>query len=81
MIDPSRLAIDHRVGTPPPTATLIGTLATIDGDTVMAAFGRGEVLIWWRKTPTRAERRAFHRLHGFAPMPSRRRRTRPPRAA
>jgi hypothetical protein len=67
MIDPSRLAIDHRVGTPPPTAALIGTLATVDGHTVMAAFGRGEVLIWWRKKPTRAERRAFHRLHRLRP--------------
>lgn len=81
MIDPSRLVIDHRVGTPPPTATLIGTLATIDSDTAMAAFGRGEVLIWWRKTPTRAERRAFHHRHGFAPLPAGRRRTRPRRDA
>jgi hypothetical protein len=30
MIDPARLPVEHRVGTPPPTAALLGTLATPD---------------------------------------------------
>lgn len=79
MIDPARLPIDHRVGTPPPTATVLGTLATPDGGTVVAAFGRGGVVLcWWSRNPTFGARRAFHRLHGFAPVPPRRRRDRMP---
>lgn len=73
MIDPFRLAIDHRAGTPPPTAELIGTLATPTGGPVLAAFGRGAVVLcWWPRRPALATLRAFHRLHGFAPVPPRR---------
>jgi hypothetical protein len=80
MIEPAHLAVDHRVGTSPPTAELLGTLATPDGGTVVAAFGRGDVgLCWWPRTPTLGQRRAFHRFHGFAPLPPRRRRARTPR--
>jgi hypothetical protein len=76
MIDPARLAVDHRVGTPPPTAELLGTLARPDGGTVLAAFGRGRtVLCWWQRRVSMAQLRAFHRLHGFAPLPPRRRRS------
>jgi hypothetical protein len=83
MIDPARLALEHRLGTPPPTAELLGTLATPEGGTVIAAFGRGRtVLCWWPRWPTLGQRRAFHRLHGFAPIPPRRRRrARTPRRA
>jgi hypothetical protein len=74
MIDPARLPIEHRVGTPPPTAELLGALATPDGKVVLVAFGRGRTLLcWWPRTPTLGQRRAFHRLHGFAPIPPRRR--------
>jgi hypothetical protein len=74
MIDAARVPIEHRVGTPPPTAELLGTLATLEGGTVLAAFGRGGVMLcWWPRGPTLAQRRAFHCLHGFAPVPARRR--------
>jgi hypothetical protein len=82
MIDPARLPVAHCVGTPPPTAERLGTLATPDGRTVVAAFGRGQVVLcWWSRCPTLAQRRAFHRLHGFAPIPPRRRRGRSRRRA
>jgi len=78
MIDPARLTVEHRTGAPPPTAALVGPLATPDGNTVVAAFGRGRVVLcWWAtRTPTLGELRAFHRFHGFAPLPPRRRRAR-----
>jgi hypothetical protein len=77
MIDPSRLPLEHRVGTPPGTANLIGTLATPTGGSVLASFGRGAVaLCWWPRRPALATLRAFHRLHGFAAVPPRRRRVR-----
>jgi hypothetical protein len=72
MIDPAGLVVRHRVGTqPPPTAEVIGTLATPDGGTVVAAFGRGRrVLCWWPERPTQEDLRAFHGLHGFAAPPA-----------
>jgi len=77
MIDAARIPIEHRVGTPPPTAELLGMLTTPEGGTVLAAFGRGGVVLcWWVRGPTLAQRRAFHRLHGFAPVPARHRRAR-----
>jgi hypothetical protein len=45
MIEPSRLSLEHRVGTPPGTVEMIGTLATPTGGHVLAAFGRGAVVL------------------------------------
>jgi hypothetical protein len=80
MIEPSRLSLEHRVGTPPGTAEMIGTLATPTGGHVQASFGRGAVVrCWWPRRPALATLRAFHHLHGFTPVAPRRRRAPTPR--
>jgi len=70
MIDPSALVVRHRVGSPPATADVLGTLHTPCDRTVVVAFGPGRALLcWWPERPTMAELRALHAHHGFAPPP------------
>ena len=73
MIDPSQLTVDHRVGSPPPTAEGVGTFVMKDGNSAVVTWGRGRILLcWWVRQPTRQACLAFDRVHGFAPLPSQR---------
>jgi hypothetical protein len=70
MIEPAALVVRHRVGSPPPTADVLGYLHTPCDRSVVVAFGRGRVLLcWWPERPTMDELRAVHAHHGFAPPP------------
>ena len=52
MIDASQLNVEHRAGSPPPTAERLGTFTMPDGHSVIVTWGRGRVLLcWWLRGP------------------------------